>query len=141
MPQCKCTFNGLWGTKNRRSDLLVLFDLKHYQYIAKSKRKLRCSFQVACLIVHGRLLKQGVDFYSCYFIKFSKSNEKNSACRSDGSFQCTCALLGSKEKSPWLVAVSESVNAERQLQFCLLLCEELGEDTYIKYSKMIQALF
>lgn len=57
--------------------------------------------QVVCLIIHGRLLKQGVDFYSCYFLKVSKSNENNSACRSDCSFQCSeLVLCLSQRKSP-----------------------------------------
>ena len=48
----------------------------------------------------------------------------------------TGALTGSKEQSPRHAAVSESANAGRQLQFH----EELGEDIYIKYNKMIQML-
>lgn len=51
----------------------------------------------------------------------------------------TGALPGSKEQSPRHAAVSESANAGRQLQFSYLH-EELGEDIYIKYNKMIQML-
>lgn len=120
---------------------MVLFDLKHYQYIAKSKRKLCCSFEVAYLIIHGRLLKQEVDSYSCYFLKVSKSNEKKSACRYDSLFQCSeLVLCLGQRSSPQGMLLFQNLQMQEDNCSFAYLHEELGEDIYIKYNKMIQML-
>lgn len=139
MPQCKCTFTGLWGTKEQIKWPVGLFlTLNTNDILQNIVENFAVRFESLIILSHERLLKQGINTCFCYVSKTFLKEWKNSAYMYNGSsLGLRTGALPRPKEQPLLHAVVPDSVKDDSCSFAYLYKEK---NTYLKCNKIIKML-